>query len=221
MEIKRSENRRCGVYLIRNIINGKVYVGASTRIGARLHSHIAALRTKNLKQENEHFINSWHKHGEDKFVYVIIEECKKEQLRAREFFWTNYYKATNPKHGFNKRLDSENGMITHPETRVKLIAALTKRFENQEERDKTGKRFKKFWKDNPEAKAKMSKNVKQAKQLKYKFFKLDEDENILKEYDTVDEIINEHPEYKWQNIYSVCNGYKKRIYGFKWRKELK
>ena len=50
---------------------------------------------------------------------------------------------------------------------------------------------------------------------------MDEKENILETFETIEEIINKYPQYKWQNIYSVCNGYKKRIYGFKWKKELK
>jgi hypothetical protein len=55
----------------------------------------------------------------------------------------------------------------------------------------------------------MSLNVKLNKQKKYKFLQLAEDGTLLKVYDTVEDIIKENPTYKWQNIYSVCNGYKK------------
>lgn len=35
------------------------------------------------------------------------------------------------------------------------------------------------------------------------------------------DFLNNYPYYKWQNIYSVCNGYKPSIYGYIWRKESK
>jgi hypothetical protein len=34
-------------------------------------------------------------------------------------------------------------------------------------------------------------------------------------------IIKANPNFKWQNIYSVCNGYKPTYMGFIWKKELK
>ncbi len=221
MEVRKSDKRKCGIYLIRNIINGKVYIGASVNIANRIYNHIGSLRSKDRKRENEHFINSWHKYGESNFTYVVIEECSKELLKSREFFWTIFYKSTDSKLGFNKRTDSENGMIVHPETSARITKNQIKRFENQEERDKQGVAFSRFWKNNPDKKAKMAQNVRLSKQQKHKFLKLDEQENILEEYDTIEILLKENPTYKWQNIYSVCNGYKKRIYGFKWRKVLK
>lgn len=221
MEIKKSDRGKCGIYLIRNVINGKVYIGASLNIGDRLRFHIRALRLKLRKSENEHFINSWHKHGEHTFTYIVLEECTKDLLRSREFFWTNYYGSTNPKLGFNKRMDSENGMITHPETSARLKNSSRWNKATQEMRDAQAIITEKFWRDNPDKKTQMAKNVKLTRQEKYKFIQLNEEENTIKEYNTMEDIIKENPTYKWQNIYAVCNGYKKRIYGFKWRKELK
>ena len=66
----------------------------------------------------------------------------------------------------------------------------------------------------------MSITLKLIKQ-KYDFLQLNEDNSLVKRYKTVEQIIQENPTFKWQNIYSVCNGYKKRMYGYKWKKELK
>lgn len=44
---------------------------------------------------------------------------------------------------------------------------------------------------------------------------------LVREYNSVKQVIEENPDYKWQNIYSVCNGYKPSIYGYIWRKESK
>lgn len=220
MRVRRDTKNKCGIYLIRNIVNGKVYIGASVNINNRLYQHIAGLRSKNSQHTNEHFIASWHKYGEENFDYAVLEECLREHLKSREFFWMKKYKSTNPKFGFNKRMDSPDGMITHPETSLKFIENCKRRFADQTNRDEQGAFFKEFWRNNPEKKHKMSLKLKSIKQI-YKFAKMDEDENTLQVYDTLDAIIAENPEYKWQNIYAVCNGYKKRIYGFKWKKVLK
>jgi predicted GIY-YIG superfamily endonuclease len=41
-------NKTCGIYYIKNIINGKIYIGSSVQIGIRWQQHKAALR------ENKH-----------------------------------------------------------------------------------------------------------------------------------------------------------------------
>lgn len=221
MEVRKEDKRRCGVYLIRNTINGKVYIGASIDIRARMYAHIGALRAKRRKSENDHFINSWHKHGEAAFVYIVLEECVSTELKEKEFIWTTKYESTNPLKGFNKRTDTKGGMITHEETSIKLRASMQKRIDTPGYRDMVGKRTSDFWRDNPDKKDTMALNVKKSKQAMWRFLKMDEEGNILQTYETVEDIIKENPSYKWQNIYSVCNGYKKRIYGYKWRKELK
>lgn len=210
----------CGIYLIENLINGKVYIGKSTNIHRRIRSHISQLNGKHKKSENQHFINSWHKYGRENFDYRILEECDFSKLKERELYWMNYYKSTNPEKGYNKRLDSEGGMIPHDETKKKLSNAQIRRWSCKKARLKNGERTSEFWKNNPNVKEKMAEKVKKKKQ-KYRFIQMLEDNTIIHVYESMDEVIHENPTYKWQNIYCVCNGYKKRIYGYKWKKELK
>ena len=221
MKAKVEHKDKCGIYLIRNLVNGKVYIGKSNNIYRRIKSHILGLKNKSSKHENEHFINSWNKHGENSFEYIILEECEFDKLKEKELYYIIEYDSLNRTKGYNFRLDSESGMIPLESTRKKYSEAQLKRFSKQEERNKVSERTKKFWKENPEKKLEMALNVKKSKQEKYRFFKMDESEIILETFENVDEIINKYPQYKWQNIYAVCNGYKKRIYGFKWKKELK
>lgn len=220
MRAKLQDKEKCGIYLIRNLINGKVYIGKSNNIYRRIQSHISGLRNKSLKHENEHFINAWFKYGEDSFEYIILEECEFDKLKERELFYITEYNSLDRMKGYNFRLDSESGMIPLESTRKKYSEASHRRFSKQEERDKVSIRSRKFWAEHPNIKESMKHKLKKIKQ-KYRFFKMDEKENILETFETVEEIINKYPQYKWQNIYSVCNGYKKRIYGFKWKKELK
>ena len=84
-------------------------------------------------------------------------------------------------------------------------------------KSKIGKASSEFWSNNPKKKKQMAEKVAK-KKMKYKFKQLNEDMTLVRVWNSVDEIIVENPEWKWQNIYSVCNGYKKRIYGYKWRK---
>lgn len=53
---------------------------------------------------------------------------------------------------------------------------------------------------------------------KWTFRQLDRDGNLIQVWDNIREIIAVNPGYKWQNIYSVCNGYKKTYKGFVWEK---
>lgn len=220
MKANRDDKDKCGIYLIRNLINGKVYIGKSINIYRRISAHISALNIKSKHHENEHFINAWHKYGRSNFSYTVLEECIFNELKEKELLYIEKYGSLNRTLGYNFRLDSGSGMIPLDSTRKKYSEALIRRFSKQEERDKVSKRVKEFWKNNPEIKNQMALNVKKAKK-KFIFYKMDESENILETFSSIEEIVNKYPQFKWQNIYAVCNGYKKRIYGFKWKKLLK
>ena len=113
-----------------------------------------------------------------------------------------------------------SGMITHAETSELLSKKIISRFKNPDERLQVSIRSKEMWKD-PVIKAKISRSVKTTKQTKFKFLQYTSDMTLVKVWNTVEDILIANPTYKWQNIYSVCNGYKKRCYGYVWKKELK
>lgn len=82
-----------------------------------------------------------------------------------------------------------------------------------------GAGIKKFYEDNPQAREHMSKAVSNAKKKKHSFLQLDKKtEEVLNIWESVEDIVKVYPFVKWQNIYSVCNGYKGTYLGFKWRK---
>jgi len=70
-----------GIYQIRNLVNGKVYVGSGD-IKQRWYSHCSQLR--NGKHANDHLQNSWNKHGEGAFEHSILEECSVAELLPKE-----------------------------------------------------------------------------------------------------------------------------------------
>lgn len=54
---RKEDQNKSGIYVIKNKINNKVYVGKAVNIYRRIKAHITALNTKN-KDENRHLINS-------------------------------------------------------------------------------------------------------------------------------------------------------------------
>ena len=76
-----------GVYMIKNIVNNKYYVGSSIDIEKRWKQHIAELDKK--CHNNKHLQNSWNKYGKDNFEFLVLQETDTENLRDCE---TSYIK---------------------------------------------------------------------------------------------------------------------------------
>ena len=63
----------CGVYQIKNTLNGKAYIGSSKNIKRRLGIHRSMLRRGTHR--NPHLQNAWNKYGESAFVMVAVCEA--------------------------------------------------------------------------------------------------------------------------------------------------
>ena len=72
-----------GVYQIRNTQNGKRYVGSAMNLTKRWSNHVARLRKG--RHNNPHLQAAWNKHGEDVFIFEVIEpDLEATVLIARE-----------------------------------------------------------------------------------------------------------------------------------------
>jgi len=78
-----------GIYIIRNTLNDKVYIGQTSNLLKRWNSHKYLLR-KN-KHGNIHLQNSWNKNGESVFVYSVLENCAIDIINEREVYWINNF----------------------------------------------------------------------------------------------------------------------------------
>lgn len=77
-----------GIYLIKNKINNKLYVGSTTvSFNKRWSYHRYDLR-KNI-HANKHLQKSWNKYGEINFEFILLEECSKEICTEREQYYIN------------------------------------------------------------------------------------------------------------------------------------
>lgn len=111
---------KSGIYLIRNIINDKKYIGSTVStvgFNMRWSKHISELRYK--KHGNPHLQLAWDKYSKDNFEFSVIEECPDNILVAREQHWINHYKTMNNKYGYNLREAGHNGKLSE-ETKRKI-----------------------------------------------------------------------------------------------------
>lgn len=72
-----------GVYEIRNLVSGKVYVGSAVDLYMRKAVHLSNLRNnKNLP--NKYLQNAWNKYGEENFEFNILFLCACQDVTATE-----------------------------------------------------------------------------------------------------------------------------------------
>lgn len=82
---------RTGIYGIRNLINGKIYVGKTgMNFGDRCDSHRSLLN--NGKHDNPHLQRAWNKYKQENFEFIVLEDCVVDELNDREKYYIKLYK---------------------------------------------------------------------------------------------------------------------------------
>ena len=82
-----------GIYKIKNLINGKEYIGQSVHIDRRWSEHKRCSIDKPLYQDMKLY-------GIDNFDFLVLEECEIESLSEREHYYIEKYDTITP-HGYN------------------------------------------------------------------------------------------------------------------------
>lgn len=110
-----------GVYTIVNLIDGKIYVGSTTKSFE-----------ERWKLHKRHLVSGFHinrhlkfavkKYGIENFKFEILEECLVEYCLSFEQFWINVLDTTNTVRGYNIRPNTHNniGMRYSEESRRKM-----------------------------------------------------------------------------------------------------
>ena len=136
---------KSGIYKISNVVNGKVYIGKTKDFYKRYSQYVSAVKSKNKNQMNEYLLNSFIKYGFDSFKFEVVEFCDLEEIANRELHWILQFNSLNKEIGYNIRLDSSTGMITHPETSIKISNRLKEEWASGV-RDGHSDKIKESWK---------------------------------------------------------------------------
>ena len=116
------EDKICGIYMIRNKINEKVYIGQSVDIYNRWSEHICSLRGN--YHANNHLQRSWNKYKEHNFDFSILEECNEHELDEKEIYWINIYDSYNNRYNQTKGGGGVRGFKHDEETKQRISESL-------------------------------------------------------------------------------------------------
>ena len=120
-----------GIYMIRNVVNGRVYIGSSKELRRRLYLH-----KYDLKKNVHHSITlqrAWNKYGPDCFEFLVLFQCAESDLEYFEQRSMDVYKSAVPARGYNIRSFVDIRMVNlvnnrwTPEQRAKHSASRTGR----------------------------------------------------------------------------------------------
>lgn len=109
------------IYIYKNKINGKIYVGKTSNLERRKIEHL--YRSKNNKQNN-YFHNAIIKYGLDNFTYEIIYECQDElEAYQKEQYYIEMYKSNDRTIGYNSTIGGDGVRQMTEATKKKISDA--------------------------------------------------------------------------------------------------
>lgn len=109
-----------GIYIIKNTINNKVYIGQSVNVYRRWNDHKRRYKASYSTEPNSLIHKAFRKYGISNFIFEIVEQCLVEELDKREQYWISYYQATDTKYGYNVT-DGGNSVMPTVLTKNKVI----------------------------------------------------------------------------------------------------
>jgi len=158
-------NKNAGIYCIRNLENGKIYIGKSNDIKIRWGNHKRLLKIG--KHDNIYLQRAWNKYGEVNFIFEVLEICEIELLSIREIYYVALYDSNNKTVGYNIQIPTLDGVFIHSlETKIKMSKSQKGKIKSEETKNKMseskkGKTFSKEHKTKmSNAKLTMSKETK-------------------------------------------------------------
>lgn len=196
------------IYKVTCLVNGKVYIGQTVDLKARIRSHFST-------KQKYHFGFALQKYGKDNFLWEIVEECPKDMLDDREQYWIAFYNSNDSRYGYNLTIGGDNGdalvgwIRNHPE-------------ESKEFALNASKKATEYWDAHPEERVAMMKRI-QPLATAATMKKVRCVENGL-EFQSLSEaekwsLSDENPVGKkcsHQHISKVCNGLRHTCGGYHW-----
>jgi group I intron endonuclease len=227
------------IYITKNLINGKKYIGKDSHNDPN-YLGSGALLLEDIKT-----------YGKENFKKEILEQCTKENLGEREEYWIDYFNAVKLKNFYNIRSqtsgwynkdlnrdkynyvikkigDGNRGKIVTQETKDKIS-------NNQERKDKL--RAANIGKPKPEGFGEIirqkatgrictdehKQNITNSKLGKphpksgTSIIQLDKEGNIISEFKSINDAANSNIKFKRSNINCCLIGASKSAYGYLWK----
>ncbi len=126
------------VYKVTNRLNGKVYVGQTTKtLEQRIKEHLC--RTVN---QSTIFQNALRKYGINNFNMKVIDHGEdRDDLNNKEQFWIKFFNCIAPK-GYNITSGGDANPVCHPLVRQKISIAQTGKKRSEQTKIKISEYFK-------------------------------------------------------------------------------
>lgn len=131
-EILKSPNKIACIYSIKNIINGKVYIGQTTNIRKRASDY----RHADSKLDTRPITLDIKRLGSDKFIMTVLEYCNIDKLSERENYYIDKLNTKDPKFGYNL-ISNRSGNNTEVSRYNKSIAHMGLKETNLTKRKKS------------------------------------------------------------------------------------
>lgn len=80
--VPSTHNRKSGIYFIRSVVNGKIYIGSTVNIRKRYREHKCMLKSN--QHTNIHLQRHYNKNGKNILEYGLLELVEKDDLQYRE-----------------------------------------------------------------------------------------------------------------------------------------
>lgn len=193
-----------GVYVIKNILNGKRYIGSSFNVKRRLKDHFFKL-SKNT-HHNKHLQAAWNKYGEKHFVFQILETC--EPIKDTILFLEQKYLDLKPEYNNTPVAGSNLGCKQNIEAKLKkslshkgVIKVSNIKWQNYAECD---------------VKPVTIKVSERVKSLRKPVIKYSLDGEFIEEYSSICDAARKNNVTR-SGIKDCCNGKQLSAYGFLWK----
>lgn len=110
-----------GIYQIKNISTGKVYVGSTDCLKRRIREHKYFLSKG--KHDNRYLQFAWNKYGSDGFDFSVLEYCSVDDLLPTEQKWLDALCTIGSDYNINPTAGSCRGMVHTEEAKAKMSAS--------------------------------------------------------------------------------------------------
>jgi len=117
----KGNSKKGGIYRITNIKNNKIYIGSAKCFQVRASQHASSLRKQ--KHQNKHLQASFNKHGEDAFLFEVVEVIEGDRLartiREEELLkeqvglgnWDNCFNFQKSRNLVKEHVGQRTGMV--------------------------------------------------------------------------------------------------------------